>query len=377
MTPLTFTMTHLNRRQWLTAASLASLPGLPTLALAAEPQQRSFNPQPGQWRTLEITTRVELVQAQGNTRVWLPMPSINTDYQQSLDNAWTGNATRLQQASDAQYGAKMLVADFTPDTATPFVELSSRIRTQNRAVDWSATSAVKENAATQKYWLHATDLIPTDGIVQQTAKTITQGAKTDVEKARKLFDWVVSNTYREPKVRGCGVGDIKAMLETGNMGGKCGDINALFVGLCRAVGVPARDVYGIRMVPSAFGYKELSGNPTNLTRAQHCRAEVYLAQHGWVAMDPADVGKVMRLETPEWLKTTQHPVVAPVNQALFGGWEGNWLAFNNAADVALPGAQGPKIGFFMYPVAEDANGRLDSLDPDQFKYVITSKEIAA
>jgi transglutaminase-like putative cysteine protease len=131
------------------------------------------------------------------------------------------------------------------------------------------------------------------------------------------------------------------------------------------------------MVPSAFGYKELSGNPTNLTRAQHCRAEVYLAQHGWVAMDPADVGKVMRLETPEWLKTTQHPVVAPVNQALFGGWEGNWLAFNNAADVALPGAQGPKIGFFMYPVAEDANGRLDSLDPDQFKYVITSKEIAA
>jgi hypothetical protein len=130
-------------------------------------------------------------------------------------------------------------------------------------------------------------------------------------------------------------GDIAAMLETGNLGGKCGDINALFVGLCRSAGVPARDVYGIRLVPSAFGYKELSGNPANLARAQHCRAEVFLAKYGWVAMDPADVGKVMRLETPEWLKTTEHPVVAPVNRALFGGWEGNWRP-SIRHDVVLP-----------------------------------------
>ena len=34
-----------------------------------------------------------------------------------------------------------------------------------------------------------------------------------------------------------------------------------------------------------------------------------------------------------------------------------------AHDVALPGSKGPKIGFFMYPNAENANGRYDSLDP--------------
>jgi len=94
-------------------------------------------------------------------------------------------------------------------------------------------------------------------------------------------------------------------------------------------------------------------------------------------MDPADVGKVMRLETPEWLKTTDHPVVAPVNRALFGGWEGNWLAFNTAHDVVLPGSKGPKLGFFMYPNAENAEGRFDSLEPDQFKYTITAREIQA
>lgn len=367
-------MTSMQRRQWMQGLAAAALLPAGHRALA---QERQFNPQPGTWRTFEFTTRVELLDVKGGATVWLPIPSVNSVYQQSLESAWQGNAATMQQTTDEKYGARMLRAQFSGSEAKPVVELTSRVRTQNRALDWSRPTPMREDPATLRYWLASTELMPTDGIVRETAVRVTKGARTDVDKARLLFDWVVDNTYREPKVRGCGVGDIKAMLETGNMGGKCGDINALFVGLCRSVGVPARDVYGIRLVPSAFGYKELSGNPANLARAQHCRAEVFLAQHGWVAMDPADVGKVMRLETPEWIKTTKHPVVAPVNRALFGGWEGNWLAFNTAHDVALPGAKGPRLGFFMYPAAENAQGRVDSLEPDQFKYSITAREVTA
>jgi transglutaminase-like putative cysteine protease len=219
--------------------------------------------------------------------------------------------------------------------------------------------------------------MPTDGIVRQTAQEITRGRATDLDKTRAVYDWILANTYREPKVRGCGVGDIRAMLETQNFGGKCGDINALFVGLLRAVGVPARDVYGIRVAPSAFGYKALGAGSANVSKAQHCRAEVFLKDHGWVAMDPADVGKVAREETAEWLKI-DHPLVQAVRPRLFGGWEGNWVAFNTAHDVALPGAtQGGKLGFLMYPQAETAEGRRDSLDPDSFRYTITAREIAA
>ena len=61
---------------------------------------------------------------------------------------------------------------------------------------------------------------------------------------------MIDQCPRDPKVRGCGVGDIRPMLETGDLGGKCADINALFVGLVKASGVPARDVYGIRVGPS-------------------------------------------------------------------------------------------------------------------------------
>ena len=50
--------------------------------------------------------------------------------------------------------------------------------------------------------------------------------------------------------------------------------------------------------------------------------------------------------------------MAPVNKALFGGWEGNWMAYNTASDVVLPKSSGEKVHFFMYPVAENAAGAL-------------------
>ena len=44
--------------------------------------------------------------------------------------------------------------------------------------------------------------------------------------------------------------------------------------------------------------------------------------------------------------------------------------------MALPGARGKdSLGFLMYPQAETADGRLDSLDPDNFKYTITTRGI--
>jgi transglutaminase-like putative cysteine protease len=251
------------------------------------------------------------------------------------------------------------------------------LQTQSRAVDWSRRGDAAISDAEVKRWTAATEVMPTDGVVLKKAQEATRGKASDVDKVRALYDWTIANTYRNVDTRGCGVGDVKLALETTNFGGKCADINAIFVALCRSLGIPARDVYGIRIAPSVFGYKELGAGSANITKAQHCRAEVFLAGYGWVPMDPADVTKVQRLETPEWLKSTDGPVVAPVYKALFGAWEGNWLAYNTGHDVALPGAKGPKLPFLMYPQAETAEGRLDPYDPDNFKYTITTREIKA
>jgi transglutaminase-like putative cysteine protease len=369
----------MNRRTFLKAAAtvpvLAGVGHLGGVA-PARGQQKDFDPRPGRWRAFEVTTRAEVLKASGVTRVWVPLPSVTAEYQQVQGNTWTGNPQVARVLTDPKYGAAMLYAEFAAGETAPVVEVVSRFQTRDRMVDWSKKGG-EEDPARLAMWTAPTEFMPTDGIVAQTAAMVTQGKRTDREKAEAVYDWILTTTYREPKVRGCGVGDIKAILETRNFGGKCADINALFVGLMRASGVPARDIYGIRVAPSAFGYRSLGAGSASITKAQHCRAEIHLHDHGWVAMDPADVTKVAREETSEWVKI-DHPLVQAVRPKLFGGWEGNWLAYNVAHDVALPNAtQGGKLPFLMYPQCETANERRDSLDPDTFKYTITARELPA
>jgi transglutaminase-like putative cysteine protease len=210
--------------------------------------------------------------------------------------------------------------------------------------------------------------------VKATATEITKGAKTDIEKARAIYEWIVYNTFRDPKTRGCGIGDIRFMLESRDLGGKCADLNALYVGLARAVGLPARDVYGVRVAKSDLGYKSLGASSENITKAQHCRAEVYIGGYGWVPVDPADVRKVV-LEEPPGNRPLNDEMVKKARARLFGSWEMNWMAYNFAHDVALPGSAGAPVGFLMYPQAETADGRLDCLDPESFQYEVTSREM--
>jgi transglutaminase-like putative cysteine protease len=363
----------LSRRTLIQAGCAAlAAPVFQGTAFAAE---RRFAPQVEGWRSFEVSTTFSLPEANGVTRIWLPVPDVNSDYQKSGESSWTGNASVARIAADSTHGTHMLYAEFAADVAAPTLTLKSLVQTRSRAIDWTQTRVASEDAAVLKANLAPTILLPVDGIVLQTAKEAIGGAKTDVDKVRAIYQWVVDNAYREPTTRGCGVGDIKTMLESKNLGGKCADLNAVFVGMCRSVGVPARDVYGLRLAPSAFGYKELGGNSASLKGAQHCRAEVFLQQYGWVAMDPADVLKVMRQETPEWIKDKTNPVAAPVAAALFGGWEGNWVGWNNAHDLSLPNYSRPgKLPFLMYPQGENAAGRFDELAPDSFRYTIAAKE---
>ncbi len=311
----------MDRRDFLRFSGLASAGIMyPTLAPPALAQSTSG----ASWRTFEVTTRVELLKPAGVTRGWVPVPlTEDSSYEKSLGNAYEAEGGSTAYAVDSRYGAGMVSAE-------------------------------------------------TDGAVKDLSYEATKGAKTDVEKARALYEWIVDNTHRDPKTRGCGTGDIKFMVENKAWGGKCADLNALFVALARAQGIPARDVYGIRVADSALGYKSL-GKSGDITKAQHCRAEIYLNGYGWVPMDPADVRKVILEEGGG--KAIDDPMVVAARKRLFGSWEMNWLAYNYANDVSLPGSTRGKVAFLMYPQAETAEGRLDPLDPDNFKYQITSREI--
>jgi transglutaminase-like putative cysteine protease len=325
------------------------------------------------WQTYEVTTRVEILKPQGVSRAWLPLPMVeDTAWQRSYGSQWSGNAARAQVVPDGKYGATMLYAEWNTDQ--PVIELTSRFATRDHAVDLSRPrpDAERLSAAERAFFTAPTELIPTDGIVRDTARDIVKRTSGDVQKARAIYEWVVDNTFRDPKVRGCGWGDIKSMLETRNFGGKCGDLNAMFVGLARSVGLPARDVYGLRVARSAHGYASLGVGTPDVTRAQHCRAEFFAQGYGWVPVDPADVRKVV-LEEPPGKLAVGDPKVIAARKRLFGSWEMNWLAYNMGHDIQLPNSSGPKLPYLMYPNGETGGTRLDPLDPDSFKYSIVAK----
>jgi transglutaminase-like putative cysteine protease len=360
----------MNRRNFLQSAGIVSA----TLAFAKAGRLLSQVTTADRCRTFQVTTRVEVLKPSGTTRIWVPAALISeTPFQKTLANTFNsegGTARMVESKTDA---LGIIAAEF-PAGVRPVLAVTSRIATKDCTVDVTArATGPKQSRAELEYFLQPTKLLPTDGIVKTTASEITKGAKTDVEKARAIYEWIVDNTFRNPKTRGCGVGDIRFMLESKDLGGKCADLNALYVGLARAAGLPARDVYGIRVAKSEMGYKSLGASSENVTRAQHCRAEVHLGEYGWVPVDPADVRKVV-LEEPPGNRSLDDNLVKNARARLFGSWEMNWIAYNFAHDVALPGSNGAPVGFLMYPQAETIEGRLDSLDPDNFKYEITSKE---
>jgi hypothetical protein len=122
---------------------------------------------------------------------------------------------------------------------------------------------------------------------------------------------------------------------------------------------------------SAWG-RTLGRSPEPSTVALSSGLRVF----GWVPVDPADVRKVA-LEEPPGNLPLSRAKVQEARKKLFGYREMNWLAYNRAHDVQLPGASGWKVPYFMYPDGQTSRGRLAPLGPELFQYTITAKELKA
>jgi len=334
--------------------------------LAALPAAQAVAADHDGWRRYTVTTKVDLAPTADPAMVlWLPVAQSVGTYQRARALKVDSNG-QAELVKDARYKAAVLRVRW-PQGGPRTVTLTQTIATRDRTLDATPLTPVE-----RRFWLEAVPSLPTDGIVKTTADRIVAGHDTPSARARVIYDWVVDNTFRDPGTRGCGIGGIAGMLRTGLMGGKCADINSLMVGLSRAAGLPARDAYGVRLGPSAF-VKQL-GASGDVSHAQHCRAEVWLDGEGWLPVDPADVRKVVL----EAKLAVNSPEVKAQRERLFGSWEMNWMAYNHATDIVLPGAaRSMDEHFLMYPCAMSAKDELDQLDPAGFRYSITSAVTAA
>lgn len=290
-----------------------------------------------------VTTTVELPASAGPAQVWLPLfAETATQHVRSMN--WTA-PSRVAAIGEGK-GGYALVAGLAGPVRT--LELVEEVETADRVEDRSSLSA-----AERAYWTRPGASPADQAVIAAKAAEITAGVRGDEAKARAIYEWVVTNTWRDEATIDCGPGDSAKMLRTGAMGGKCADINSLFVCFCRAAGIPAREQFGIRLAPSALA--KAMGSSGTITGAQHCRAEAWLEGRGWVPVDAADVRKVMLDEKLELADAR----VGELSDRLFGYAEGNWGLYNRERGLALGGVGDPTpYDFLMYPTAVGPDGGL-------------------
>ncbi len=324
------------------------------------------------WNSFRLTYHITLPTTGKTARLWLPLPADTSDntFQFTQGNLWNGTAQKAQFTNLKNSSFPVFFAEWQGNSERQ-ATVSSIVKTSNHFIDLTTYTTNTKTAVPNsiKPFLKPTHLMPLKGIVMNTATTIIQesNATTAIDKVRAIYNWVIDNTHHNPDSRGRGVGDIKFMLDNQQMHGKNVDINSLFVGLTRAIGIPARIQYGIRMNESEL-HPSL-GKINDITQLQHCRAEFYLNNIGWIPVNPADVIKVVHMEN----LPRNHPSINNLRKKFFGTWEMNWVTFNHLQDIQLtPHSTAGKLPFFMYPHAEIDGQRLDSQDPDNFAYKITS-----
>ncbi|MBW2266889.1 MAG: transglutaminase domain-containing protein [Deltaproteobacteria bacterium] len=291
--------------------------------------------------------------------LWIPYPT--SDEHQLITNVNVeGNHVHASVYTDRKFQTPMLSVRWDENIKNRKLTFSFDVERQEVIRrNFPAQEAAWEPADYAMY-LAPTSLGPADGKIKELADKITAGQATVRGKAKAIYDWTCKNMYRDPKTRGCGVGDVCALLE--KPGGKCADIHSFYVTLARAAGVPAREVFGIRQ-----GKKPVQ----DITTWQHCWAEFYLPGYGWVPVDPGDVRKMMLKEN---LKLADAKT-AEYRAYFWGGIDPYRVKLGRGRDLTLnPPQKGEKVNYLMYPFAQIGGETLDWLDPKTFKYTITYRQ---
>ena len=315
----------------------------------------------GAQRSGNVTLEVDLTnQLRGKeARLWIPYP-VSDANQQIRDVRISGDYAMSSFYADRVNGTPILYAHWPETAASRKLTMSFAVTRQEVGLRNLPAGEPAWNPADYAEYLTASSLGPIDGEVGALAKSITRGKKTNLEKARSIYDWTVENMYRDPAVKGCGKGDVCELLK--KPGGKCTDISSVFIALCRAAGVPAREVFSVRLGKKA---------EEDITTYQHCWAEFFVPGFGWVPADPADVRKAMLVEKLE----LDNPKTAEYRRYFFGGIDQYRVVIARGRDLNLePPQSGKPLNTFGYPYAEVGGQPLDSYDPKGFSYRYTYRE---
>jgi transglutaminase-like putative cysteine protease len=287
---------------------------------AAPLHQRKFE--------FHYTGSVESIPAGASkVEIWLPYPQ-NDEHQTITDIHLTapGQVDISKDTTDGNWVAHLVVEKPEQPIEIDLTFTAERTEYLRRDLPTGATPPVPSAApADLARWLKPDRLVPLDARIQKLAKEVTAGKTTPLEKARAIYDYVVATMSYDKSGTGWGNGDIYWACDAKR--GNCTDFHALFTGLARAAGIPAKFEIGFPLPPE-HGQAEVAG--------YHCWAEFYLTGYGWVPVDASEAKK--HLEKKDYF---------------FGGLDENRVQLSVGRDLTLlPRQAGPPLNYFIYPYVE-------------------------
>lgn len=312
------------------------------------------------WRTYELTTRVDIRRSAGATRLWLPLALFkDTPWQRTLGHAWQGNFTRAGIDRDPAAEMEVFAAEW-PEGVEPRLELVSRVETQDRHFDVTKKHCAPERGEVLRRNLRSSELMPIDDKTRAVAERIVGRVRDPLAQGKVLYDWVAERALNDPETPALAAGGIDAPPRLADALGRNAGHALLFVALARAVGLPARPVFGLRCDRSQL--LPGLGVSGELNRAFHCRAEFYAPGYDWVPVNPGDLRQAVVAERP----TADDRKLTMLQKLLFGFWEMNWIGLNTALEVAPRGAVGEALPCLASPYAESGGSALDAADGERF-----------
>lgn len=218
-----------------------------------------------------------------------------------------------------------------PFTVTLTARITRREHLNLRATDASAPAETEAADPNLTRWLAPDRLVPLDAKIKALAQEVVDKAHatTPLAKARAIYEHVVSTVKYDKTGQGWGQGDIYYACDARR--GNCTDFHAMFIGYCRALGIPARFSIGLPL-PAQRGQGEVKG--------YHCWAEFFTPATGWVPVDASEAAK------------------DPARRSyFFGAHDENRVEFTRGRDLVLvPRQASEPLNYFVYPYAE-ADGK--------------------
>ncbi|RTQ46618.1 transglutaminase domain-containing protein [Hymenobacter gummosus] len=299
-------------------------------------------------RTFALDYQATVAAAPAGARaldLWLPVP--HDDASQDIRELKIDSPYPFD-IRPGQYGNRVLHLRLSPASAQPFTvalhcQVTRREHTNPLLPPAPGRKAPKEAADPDlNRWLAPDRLVPLDDSIRVWARRVVAqaGARTELEQARAIYNHVVGTVKYDKSGQGWGRGDIYYACDARR--GNCTDFHALFIGYCRALGIPARFSIGLPL-PAERGQGEVKG--------YHCWAEFYTKTTGWVPIDASEAAK-----NPD------------KREYFFGHHDENRVELTRGRDLTLtPPQQGEPLNYFVYPYAE-LDGRPYSGLSHQFRY---------